>query len=789
MNTETQFQEVLDRLLEGIQVHDFNWRYVYVNDALVRYSGSSREELIGISLLEKYPGIEHSPLFQVLERCMQLRVAEKLESEFVFPNGNRAFFEMSIQPVPEGLSILSIDRTEQKKAEAKLLKSNRLYAFISAINQSIVHFEESQALLDHTCQVAVSTGQFKMAWVNMLDQAENLQVVSVQGITEIMQAAKASSGLSSTDPRLQQTPTGRVLSTGKYVVSNNLHTDPAMTSWRELMSKHDVRSMISLPIKKFGKVIGCFGFLSGVEDFFDDQEVALLTEATNDISFALENFDKAKRHKETEELVEKNEARFRALIEKSTDMKTLATRDGRYIYCSPSVTAILGHTQKELINSSLFDLIHPDDMEAFRKQRQILLLTPGESLPFEYRTRHKNGSYIWCEGIVTNLLHEPNLMAMVSNFRDISERKMAEQQREFDRNNMDALINSTHDLMWSVDKDHCLITSNIAFQEAIHQSGRTIRKGENVLERALTKEQAESFRFNYQRAFYGESFIVTEHSKAPADHWMEISFEPVRKGTDIIGVACYSRDITTKKKNEEEILRSNIELQKTNAELDRFVYSTSHDLRSPLTSILGLVQFIERESKEVDTLEYARMIRESINRLDAFIKNILSYSRNNRSMLESIPVPVTETVNAVINSLRHMPAAEGINFEIDIDEQQSFYSDAQRFTVIIENLVSNAIKFKDPDLTDQYIKVRGYVEEAQLQLRVEDNGIGIAAEYHEKIFAMFFRLSSQGAGTGIGLYIVRETVDKLGGKIRVDSVPGQGTMFTLTLKNSPPSRR
>jgi PAS domain S-box-containing protein len=124
VDNEKQFRHTLDNMLEGIQIHDFDWRYTYVNDALVKYSTYSREELMGYTLMEKYPGIEQSPLFKVLERCMIQRVTEHLETEFIFPNGTKAFFELSIQPVPQGIFILSIDITDRKKAEANVQKLN-----------------------------------------------------------------------------------------------------------------------------------------------------------------------------------------------------------------------------------------------------------------------------------------------------------------------------------------------------------------------------------------------------------------------------------------------------------------------------------------------------------------------------------------------------------------------------------------------------------------------------------------------------------------------------------------
>ncbi len=243
-----------------------------------------------------------------------------------------------------------------------------------------------------------------------------------------------------------------------------------------------------------------------------------------------------------------------------------------------------------------------------------------------------------------------------------------------------------------------------------------------------------------------------------------------------------SNDISDRTKAEINLEKRNKELIKTNSELDRFVYSVSHDLRSPLTSILGLLSFIETESQEVDTLKHAELIRSSINRLDEFIKNILSYSRNNRTGLEVEQIPLNEMVLDVIDSLQSMKEAEGIRYEVEIEEQQPFYTDKLRLSTIMTNLISNAITYHKKEEKDRFIKIVGNSNDKNLHLSISDNGIGIAPEYHQKIFEMFFRLSGKD-GSGIGLYIVKDTIEILQGSIEVQSEKGTGTTFYITLKN------
>jgi signal transduction histidine kinase len=177
------------------------------------------------------------------------------------------------------------------------------------------------------------------------------------------------------------------------------------------------------------------------------------------------------------------------------------------------------------------------------------------------------------------------------------------------------------------------------------------------------------------------------------------------------------------------------------------------------------------------------MIRASINRLDGFIKNILSYSQNNRIELETQKIPIKKTINEIVYSVRNIKEANGISFEIDIDEQYPFYSNWHRFSTVLENLVSNSIKYHTNKASGRYLKLTGTSDPEELKLSISDNGIGIDPEFHDKIFEMFYRLPGNTEGTGLGLYIVKETLDKMQGNIEIQSEKGVGTTFNIRLKN------
>jgi signal transduction histidine kinase len=230
-----------------------------------------------------------------------------------------------------------------------------------------------------------------------------------------------------------------------------------------------------------------------------------------------------------------------------------------------------------------------------------------------------------------------------------------------------------------------------------------------------------------------------------------------------------------------QLVQSNEQLMKTNAELDRFVYSTSHDLRAPLTSLMGLINIADQNTDPREVKRYLGMMRERVYSLDKFIKDITDYSRNNRLEISREKVKLTDLATEVWDSLKFAPEAENINFQVDIADDIVVESDKNRLKVIMSNLVSNAIRYHDRRKDTQFIRLRAQVNGRVFYLKVEDNGQGIAPEYHTKIFDMFYRANEQSKGSGLGLYIVKEALIKLSGSIHLESSLGIGSTFTVKL--------
>lgn len=388
---------------------------------------------------------------------------------------------------------------------------------------------------------------------------------------------------------------------------------------------------------------------------------------------------------------------------------------------------------------------------------------------------------------------------------DITERKKAEKILRKSEIKYRQIVETAQEGIWLIDEDNRTTFVNNKLCEILgYTREEMLGKDIHFFMDEDAKQIADRLLQKKNDGFVGQ--IQFKYiSKSGKEVWTDISINPLFNETGIYkGGLAMVTDITERKNTDEKLKKlnkeladqieekerretelrlSNKELVKTNKELDRFVYSASHDLRSPLTSVLGLISFIEEDSREPDTLEQVKMIRTSINRLDGFIKNILSYSQNNRTGLEIREIPIKKTINEIVASVRNIKEANGISFQIDIDERHPFYSDWHRFNTILENLVSNAIRYHTKNVPDRYLKLTGTSEREELKLNISDNGTGIDPEFHDKIFKMFYRLPGSTEGSGLGLYIVKESIEKMEGSIEIESEKGVGTSFYIKLKN------
>jgi signal transduction histidine kinase len=265
-------------------------------------------------------------------------------------------------------------------------------------------------------------------------------------------------------------------------------------------------------------------------------------------------------------------------------------------------------------------------------------------------------------------------------------------------------------------------------------------------------------------------------------HYVRIT-HPYFKEDELRFLLSYGIDITTLKQTENKLIQQNAELEKVNAELDQFVYSASHNLRAPLLSMKGLLSLISLEDTAFsDRNRFMQEVYKAIERLDATIHDIIEYSKNARLAIAPHHIDILQLIHAAADDFKFIDSNR-VSIQVNSDLQAPLHSDEGRLRSIIHNLTSNSVKYADHSKYECYLKITISVNATNCQLTFEDNGIGIASENQEHVFDMFYRATTERTGSGLGLYIVKEMVHKLGGSMELKSEKGVGTVMSICIPN------
>jgi signal transduction histidine kinase len=223
------------------------------------------------------------------------------------------------------------------------------------------------------------------------------------------------------------------------------------------------------------------------------------------------------------------------------------------------------------------------------------------------------------------------------------------------------------------------------------------------------------------------------------------------------------------------------ELEKTNDELNRFIYSISHELRAPLVSVIGIVNLVKMEELYESSGEYWSLIETCSNKLDYYIQKTLQYYKNNKTAEENTVIDFSTLIAELISLYSYTD--KETKFNIDIDQSHEFLGDAFRIEVILGNLINNAIKYQKTTEINKKVNIEVKVNPINAEISISDNGMGILNEHLEKIFTQFFK-SKNHHGSGLGLFIVKEALNKINGRISVSSDLHVGTTFKISIPNA-----
>jgi PAS domain S-box-containing protein len=477
--------------------------------------------------------------------------------------------------------------------------------------------------------------------------------------------------------------------------------------------------------------------------------------------------------------------KFKLISENVSDIVCLhEPHEARYLYVSPSCKDVTGYVPTEMEGRSPYDFFHPDMIMALQedhRRREAGEIPDGPSGPppkMVYLFKTKDRGFRWMESHSRPIFDKNgNVILILSTSRDVHEREEAEKEKQRYFNYYRTLGNNIpNGAVFMIDREYnYIIAEGTEFEKLGRTSSYYVGKNAKEL---YTPERFKRLSYFFEKLFAGES--VAFDWEFNNQDYIFLGKPCIEKDGSIPTAILLTQNVTESKIQGAKLKRTLHELEAKNFELDSFVYRTSHDLRSPLASILGLVEIMLREN-DLDNIQACTLrIRDSVRRLDNTISSILDYSRNGNLEIQETEVFIQDIWNQSVDAHRNMAQADGMKFDVEGDTDLPIKFDTFRLSVIFNNLISNAIKYCDMRKPERYVKLTVRRSVNGLQLVVKDNGQGVPKEHLSRVFNMFYRASDLSQGAGLGLYIVKQAVDKLGGVIFLDSEEKSGATFSIT---------
>jgi len=691
-----------------------------------------------------------------------------IEITAVNNTGNEFPIELTIIPIlhQEKTSFTAFirDITERKKAEEKIVKANRLYFFISQVNQMIVRTTDQETLFKEACRIAVDLGRFSMAWIGLVNDATQL-------VEPVFHAGQDAAYLSEIKPiSIKEVPeglgpTGSAIRDGKYHICNDIENDPQMIPWKEAALGRGYRSSMSLPIRKFGKVIGAFSFYAPTKDYFDETEIALLEEATGDVSFALEVIEKESMRMNAEQAVLESERRYQTLAEVSPVGIFHTDEHGNTTYVNPRWCQISGLTYDEAIGDGWFNAVHKEDKEKLRSGWEEA--TKKKEFSFsEYRFVRPNGSIAWVIGqAIPERDAEGRIVGYVGTTTDITERKKAEaaiekSEKRF-RNTMDKMLEGVqiYDYDWN-----CLYVNDAVTKQGPYSKEQI--QALTLLENYPGIENTELFKIFEQCKADKQSRHIEYEFAFPSGSksWFELSIQPNPEGLFILSV-----DISERKKAQEVMEETSEQLRQLTAHLlnvreeerKRIGREIHDELGQQLTAIKMDVAWIDKKTAP-ENEAFKTKLKNVITLLDGGNQSI-------RRILNELR-PVILDDYGLLEALKWQGQQFTKNTGIPIT-----FKTTETQIKIAEEVATCVFRVFQEALTNitRYAKAGKVVisldiDEDNVLLNIEDDGKGFDPELTK-------------TKKSFGILGMKERVASLNGNFELFTAPGSGTKIKISL--------
>jgi len=478
-------------------------------------------------------------------------------------------------------------------------------------------------------------------------------------------------------------------------------------------------------------------------------------------------------------------------FELSRDLTVTSSADGYFTSVNPAVTSILGWSVEEFLTRPFLDMVHPDDHAA--TLAEVSKLGEGQvTFNFVNRYLRRDGSYCWLDW---NAVVPPDEDLMYASARDITQRKAIEAALEASERQTRQILETAHDAFISIDA-RGLITDWNPHAETIFGWSRHEVLGHELSTTIIPDGQREAHRKGMQRCLdTGEMRLLGKPLELSALHRdgrefpIELTITPLETENGVVFNA-FLRDITQRKKAQEELARARDQAVEASRIKSMFVANVSHEIRTPMNGVIGMTALLLDTDLDDEQHEYAETISSSGEALLEIIDDILDFSKIEAGKLEVDPADfdLREAIERACGILAARAHQKGLEFvvAIDPDVPALVHGDAARLRQVVVNLVSNAIKFTAVgEIVVRVSSIPAPRGASLVRLDVSDTGIGIASHVLQQLFKPYIQADGSTTrkygGTGLGLAISRQVIELMGGTVGAESEPGKGSCFWFEL--------
>lgn len=469
---------------------------------------------------------------------------------------------------------------------------------------------------------------------------------------------------------------------------------------------------------------------------------------------------------------------YRSIAANMRDIIYYTSIDRVCLYCSPSISELLGYQPEELLGKRNYDLLHPDDEQ---------LVTSPELMKrqsVQLRVRHKDGRYIWLDFTI-RIVEDGDSRNVLAVGRDMTERKVVERQLQEMLERYTSLKKYNHDAIISIDLLGNMINGN---ERVCQMTGYSISEltGMNVSMLVGEEHVDGILAFSAEHTFKEPDIDRIRHKDG---HYVEViaTVAPIIISNTITGYYIIAKDITEQKKLliEKELAES------MNQAKSEFLAVMSHEIRTPMNGVIGMADLLLDMSPPDSTMrEYLEIIRKSGDTLLSIINDILDLSKieAGRTELQEERFELRSCIESAVMVLAHKAESKGLTLRISVDPEipEFVRGDSERLKQILMNLVGNAVKFTNTGGVTVQVRAAEIIgrDQVKLEVKVSDTGVGIPENQRERLFEPFYQpdrfMQRQYEGTGLGLAIAKRLVGLMGGSIRLEDSE-QGTTFVFTV--------